>query len=1058
MKIPSIITRWFVVVTGGLLAGALTNAATILQSPSADYLGFEADQNVTLIAGTPTTWVRTNDVAASGGSALYAEGIASPGDGPHSFAQYQLRFATPGTYYLYYRWKADPARTAGDIFTANSTYIPNTFGNLTTPGDQTSFHASASNGRNAPESNVYGWSREADGAEYIVNAADVASATPLIFSLGTREAGFMADRVVFSTVSDLTDAALDALLNSEVDVVTQGETETFLSFEAEKLGATLIAGTPTTWVRTNDVAASGGSALYGEGLASPGDGPHSFAQYQLRFATPGTYYLYYRWKADPARTAGDIFTANSTYIPNTFGNLSTPGDQTSFHASASNGRNAPESNVYGWSREADGAEYIVSAADVASATPLIFSLGTREAGFMADRLVFSTVPDLTDAALDALPNSGAQAVAPELVKAVGSASLSTVQVSFTRPLAPGSVNTGGFIIAPALAVSGVQLDPGDARIVRLTTAPQTQGTLYTITVNGVTDTGGTPIAPDSTVTFSAWAVVPGWVTKEVYFGIAGGTIADLLADPSYPDSPDRVEWVRQFAVQFDPFTDNYGARLTAFFTPSETGVHEFFVNNDDEAELLMSPDTSESNLESLGIFPLKAPPFSDLGFTISLDSLAAGTPYLLRGLLKQGAADVYLEVAATPQTASQPPPETLPILSGSQLSTYINPDAGRVIFDEPPQAVTASEGSRAQFQVKVTTETRPVYYQWQVNGEDIPGGTRSLYLTPVLASSDNGNEYRVIISVAGTDTPSDPATLTVTPGEPSNLEPYVGINFVGGGGGALGGTLMSTDVAGAVPQEHWNNLSGATFDNVALTDATGAATPVTLFATAAGTFYAGTGAGDDATADGVLLQGYIHNNNAPEPIQVVLNGVPNGTYHLLVYCVGFQFQATYEQAVDLDGAVTYPTLHVQGQTGLDYNRDPGLVRMSSTDPDNRDLGNYVQFDNVSPFTDGSLGLLVFSESLSPGNGLIPALNAIQLVRVNPITARPALGSSLGSPNTLTLSWGAAAAGYVLESSATLGATSNWTLVDGSPNPIAGAGSFEVQTTASGGYYRLRQNE
>jgi hypothetical protein len=59
---------------------------------------------------------------------------------------------------------------------------------------------------------------------------------------------------------------------------------------------------------------------------------------------------------------------------------------------------------------------------------------------------------------------------------------------------------------------------------------------------------------------------------------------------------------------------------------------------------------------------------------------------------------------------------------------------------------------------------------------------------------------------------------------------------------------------------------------------------------------------------------------------------------------------------------------------------------------------------------------------------------------------------------LTLSWGAAAAGYVLESSDTLGATANWTTVGGSPNPIAGAGSFEVQTMASGGYYRLRRNE
>jgi hypothetical protein len=700
----------------------------------------------------------------------------------------------------------------------------------------------------------------------------------------------------------------------------------------------------------------------------------------------------------------------------------------------------------------------VSATDVSSAAPLVFTIGTREAGMFVDRLVFSTVPDLADAALDALPNSGAQAAAPELVRALGSATLETITVTFTRPLAPASVNAARFQISDGLTVTAAQVDTADGRIVRLTTASQTEGNLYTITVNGVTDVSGTPIAADSTVQFSAWKFVPGWVTKEVYFGITGATIPDLLAAPKFPGQPDRLEWVREFALQWDPFIDNYGARLTALFTPPESGFYEFYLNNDDEAELQMSTDTSEANLESLGVFALKAPPFSEESFTISIDSLTAGTPYLLRGLLKQGGGDVYLEVAAARQTSPPPQADTLPILSGSIIGTYVNPDAGRVVFDAAPADATVPAGSRATFSVDVTTAARPVYYQWQVNGQDIPGANRSSYVTPVLTTADGGKEYRAVISVAGIDTPSAPATLTVTPGDPSHLEPYIGINFVGGGGGSLGGTLTPADVAGAVPQDHWNNLTGATFENVALTDATGAAAPVTVSATAAGTFYTGTGSGDAATAEGTLLQGYLQNNNAPEPIQITLNGVPTGTYNLLVYCVGFQFQATYEQAFDLFGEIQYPTFHVQGQTGLDYNNSPGLVRMSSTDPNNRELGNYVEFENVSPFTDGSFSLAVYPESPNPGNGLIPAVNAIQLVRVQPITARPVLGIAAGTPGTLTLSWGAAAAGYVLESSAALGGTANWVAVSGAPNPIAVAGTFDIQSPANGGFYRLRRND
>jgi hypothetical protein len=103
----------------------LVQAVTIVQSTGASYAAFEADTPATIIAGTPESWVSTNDVAASGGTALYASGTNNTGNSPHSFEQYSIKFATPGIYYLYYRWKADAARTGGDVFTANSCQIPN---------------------------------------------------------------------------------------------------------------------------------------------------------------------------------------------------------------------------------------------------------------------------------------------------------------------------------------------------------------------------------------------------------------------------------------------------------------------------------------------------------------------------------------------------------------------------------------------------------------------------------------------------------------------------------------------------------------------------------------------------------------------------------------------------------------------------------------------------------------------------------------------------------------------------------------------------------------------
>ena len=98
--------------------------------------------------------------------------------------------------------------------------------------------------------------------------------------------------------------------------------------------------------------------------------------------------------------------------------------------------------------------------------------------------------------------------------------------------------------------------------------------------------------------------------------------------------------------------------------------------------------------------------------------------------------------------------------------------------------------------------------------------------------------------------------------------------------------------------------------------------------------------------------------------------------------------STYEQAYDLAGDENYPALHVQGQIGLQYVTAPGFVKMSGTDPGNRQLGNYVQFEDVIPAADGSIVLTVTLETLTPGLNYDPPINAIQLVRQIPQITRP----------------------------------------------------------------------
>jgi hypothetical protein len=1034
---------------------AIQAASTALQATGANYVAFEAE-NGTLIAGTPETWAVKANTTASGQKTLRSDGNNDVNTAPHSFAQYKIKFATAGTYFIYIHWMADPALSVGDNFTANSIWIANRFGAFSTAGAaaQPDYIRSAANDVNYPNNDHFIWTRET-ALSYEVTEADIA-AGPVTLTIGTREAGFMLDRIILSTQDNLTAAQSDALVNSETDVVVQGATDTFVAFEAETK-AKLFAGTPENWTLYPDNNASGKAALRSIGVNDTVTSPHSFAQYQIQFATEGTYSIYIRWLADPTLSVGDNFTANSIWIANRFGAFSTPGAaaQTDYIRSAANDVNYPNNDHYIWTRET-AVTYTVTAAEI-SGGPVTLTIGTREAGFTLDRIVLSPQDTLTGAQLDALLNSGAQAIAPELNKAVGSAELNKISLVFSRPLDPATVAASDFAITPTLQVTSVEVDPADGRNVQLTTANQTQGVKYTVTVTGVSDTAGTPISTVNQKAFTAWKLVTGWATREIYQNMTGTTLDSFTSDPAYiARTPNRVDFVRGFAIDNEPHTANYGARLMAFFTPAANGIYDFYPINDDQADILISSDKTEANLQSLtaGVgFSLQAT-YDENIFAESPD-LAAGTPYLLVGLLKQNTGDVYLKTAVRPQGDTTPLSSALE-LGGSRIATFVNPDLGVVTFSEQPANATASVGSRATFRVRVTSPGSPIYYQWQEDGFNIPGAIRNTYITPPLTSDKNGKAYRCVVSVAGIDTTSNAATLTVTPGAPPAEQPFIGVNFVGGGDqGGL--QLIAQDVAGVVRQNNWNNLTGSTFDGVTLNDAAGAVSPVTL--TTSGTteqWY--TGAGDVGSADGRLFQGFIGAGAAAAgtPVSFTLNNVPAGTYSVIAYTMGFNFQNDYRESFSLIGATEPPPLHVKGETGLAFNSNPAFRRMSSVDAANPTTGNYVQFDNVSPDANGAITLNVAWESDQLGNSHQPAINGIQLVKVTPVTTRPTIGLSRNG-NSVTLSWTADATGFHFVTTAALTATSPQTTVPGTPNPITGAGSVSIiiPTTGNGFYWLVK---
>src|SRR5687767_3091780 len=319
--------------------------------------------------------------------------------------------------------------------------------------------------------------------------------------------------------------------------VFQAPNSTYVAWEAEDTSA-IVNGTPTTWVATNDATASGSRALYAAG-ANGTAAPASFASYAIRFRTPSAYTLYFRWRADKAFTDLDPNSGNSYYRPNDFGDLGS--DVSNYAISAiNNSRVPPDVNNYAVSSE--GITYTVTQEQIDAGVPLILKLGTREAGLFIDRIVLSSNP-LTEAEFNALPNSGS-AARPSLVKAVGSASLTTVRVTFDRALDPLSITPSQFTLSGGVNVTDATLDPNTSKDVILTTTPQMQGASYTVTVNGVSDVNGIPVAPNSTISFTSWRRASGWITRELYYNVTGTTVASLQAAPNFPNSPNAVDFVR----------------------------------------------------------------------------------------------------------------------------------------------------------------------------------------------------------------------------------------------------------------------------------------------------------------------------------------------------------------------------------------------------------------------------------------------------------------------------------------------------------------------------------
>ena len=86
----------------------------------------------------------------------------------------------------------------------------------------------------------------------------------------------------------------------------------------------------------------------------------------------------------------------------------------------------------------------------------------------------------------------------------------------------------------------------------------------------------------------------GNILLERYDGVSGTTIANLIAEPNYPNSPTETSYLTSFEIPSN-IADNYGVRIRGTICAPETGTYYFWISGDDNVELNISTDNTEAN-------------------------------------------------------------------------------------------------------------------------------------------------------------------------------------------------------------------------------------------------------------------------------------------------------------------------------------------------------------------------------------------------------------------------------------------------------------------------------
>lgn len=90
------------------------------------------------------------------------------------------------------------------------------------------------------------------------------------------------------------------------------------------------------------------------------------------------------------------------------------------------------------------------------------------------------------------------------------------------------------------------------------------------------------------------------VQREVWRGVQGTTVTDLVLSHDYPNKPTETTVVPDFDAPKN-VGDDYGSRMRGYFVAPYTGTYSFSVSGNDQAELYFSGSSREKDKDLFAV-------------------------------------------------------------------------------------------------------------------------------------------------------------------------------------------------------------------------------------------------------------------------------------------------------------------------------------------------------------------------------------------------------------------------------------------------------------------------